>query len=70
MQYTVMPFGLRNAPATFQQLMRKVLGEVAHCEVYSDDIVVHLSTWPKHVQSLCEVFNQLKAASLTLPGKV
>lgn len=46
--------------------MRKVLGEVAHCEVYLDDIVVYSSTWPEHVQSLCEIFNRLKAASLTL----
>lgn len=33
MQYMVMAFGLRNAPATFQCLMKLVLGDVPHCSV-------------------------------------
>ena len=36
-QYT---FGLCNAPATFQRLVSKVLGVVANCRAYLDDIVV------------------------------
>ncbi len=39
LQYTVMPFGLRNAPATFQRLMNTVLSGVKNCEAYLDDIV-------------------------------
>lgn len=38
--YTVMPFCLCNAPATFQRLVNKVLGDVSHCKTYLDDIVV------------------------------
>jgi hypothetical protein len=41
-QYRVMPFGLKNAPATFQKLMTRVLeghlGKFAH--VYLDDIII------------------------------
>lgn len=36
MQFTVMAFGMRNAPATFQQLMQIVLSEVQNCEVNLD----------------------------------
>lgn len=66
LQYTVMPFGLRNAPATFQRLMNTVLCDVSNCEVYLDDIVAYSSTWTEHMKTLDEIFDRLQAASLTL----
>ncbi|KAK0151874.1 Retrovirus-related Pol polyprotein from transposon 17.6 [Merluccius polli] len=66
LQYTVMPFGLRNAPATFQRLMHIMLSGVKNCEVYLDDIVAYTSTWSEHVETLSEIFARLKKASLTL----
>ena len=41
-EFKVMPFGLCNAPATFQRLMDLVLAGVqwSHCQVYMDDIIV------------------------------
>lgn len=66
MQYTVMPFGLKNAPATFQRLMQHVLGEVPHCSVYLDDVVVYSNDWNSHMASLRAVFQHLADASLTL----
>lgn len=66
LQYTVMPFGLRNAPATFQRLMNTVLCGVANCEVYLDDIVAYSSTWSDHMRTLRVIFERLCAASLTL----
>lgn len=48
LQYTVMPFGMRNAPATFQHLMNLVLSGLPFCEVYLDDLAVlshGLSIW-------------------------
>lgn len=47
-----MPFGLCNAPATFQQLMTKVLGDVVGCTVYLDDVVVYFDTWFSHLERL------------------
>lgn len=66
MQYTVMAFGLKNAPATFQRLMHLVLSDVPNCTVYLDDIVVYTDTWSEHVSSLREVFKRLSQAQLTL----
>ena len=39
LQYTVMPLGTCNAPATFQRLVTEVLG-VPNCKAYLDDIIV------------------------------
>ena len=49
-----MPFGLCNAPATFQQLITNCLGELNYstCLVYLDDIVIYLSMQEEHIESL------------------
>ncbi|KAI2647007.1 Retrovirus-related Pol polyprotein [Labeo rohita] len=39
LQYKVLAFGMRNAPATFQRLMHQILSDVTNCEVYVDGIV-------------------------------
>lgn len=66
LQYKVMAFGMRNAPATFQRLMREVLSGVTDCEAYLDDIVIYSSTWRDHVEKLNCVFDRSAAANLTL----
>lgn len=66
LQHTVMPFGLKNAPATFQRLVNTVLPGVKSCEAYLVDNVVYSSTWAEHMCTLHEVFSHLREASLTL----
>lgn len=66
MQYTVMPFGLKNAPACFQKLVNTVLGNVPNCTAYLDDVVVHSAEWEEHMRSLRAVFQRLADASLTV----
>ncbi len=44
--YSVMSFGLRNAPATFQRLMNKVVFGLEGCAVYLDDVSVFSDTCP------------------------
>ena len=66
LQYTVMAFGMRNAPATFQRLMNLVLRDIPNCNVYLDDVVVYSSCWADHITTLTTVFTCLAQASLTL----
>ena len=66
LQYSVMAFGMRNAPATFQRLVNAVLAGVPNCSAYLDDLVIHSSEWSDRVDSLRVVCERLASASLTL----
>ncbi len=66
LQYRVMAFGLRNAGATFQHLMSRVLLNVPNCDAYLDDVVCYFDSWDEHIQLLNCVFACLKEANLTL----
>ncbi|XP_025016786.1 uncharacterized protein LOC112538932 [Tetranychus urticae] len=67
-EYVTMPFGLCNAPATFQRLMNCCLSGLKYscCLVYIDDIIVFSKTIEEHFVRLKAVFNRLRAAGLTL----
>ena len=60
------PFGLTNAPATFQHLMELCLGDMhlKWCIIYLDDTTVFSKTPGKHIQRLRGVFEKLSAAGL------
>lgn len=61
-----MPFGMKNAPATFQRLMCHVLGDLPNCCVYLDDVVIYDHDWGSHMSRLKKVLTLLADASLTL----
>ena len=70
LQFTVMPFGLSRAPATFQRLMDSVLrGTEEFARVYLDDIVVHSENWKDHLKQVEEVLERLRKAGLTIKLK-
>ena len=48
-QYKVMPFGIKNSPATFQRLINGVLSGLDGCEMYIKDVVVYSNTWEQHL---------------------
>ena len=59
-QWKVMPFGLVNAPATFQRLMDSVLGGLMdRCMVYLDDILIFSEDLDEHLESIRLVLDRL-----------
>ncbi|CAK8694208.1 unnamed protein product [Clavelina lepadiformis] len=71
-EFNVMPFGLCNAPSTFQHLMRVVLNGVEWngAIAYLDDIIVYGRTFNEHTERLENVFSRLRQAGLKLgPSK-
>uniref|UniRef100_A0A674E7Q6 Gypsy retrotransposon integrase-like protein 1 n=1 Tax=Salmo trutta TaxID=8032 RepID=A0A674E7Q6_SALTR len=64
--YSVMSFGLRNAPATFQRLMNRVVAGLAGCAVYLDDVVIYADTWEEHLSRIQALFGRLAAGHLTI----
>lgn len=65
-EYTVMSFGLRNAPATFQRPMNLVVAGLEGCAVYLDYVVVFSDTWDGHVQRIPALFSRLAEVRLTV----
>ena len=70
-QFRVMPFGLCNAPATFERLMDRVLCGMrwSRCLVYLDDIISFGTTAPEALQRLEEVLERLSVFGLQLKAK-
>ena len=65
-QYKVMPFGMKNAPATFQRLINGVLSGLDGCEAYIDDVVVYSNTWEQHLLQIRSLMYRLTDAKLTV----
>ncbi|XP_069074081.1 astrocytic phosphoprotein PEA-15 isoform X1 [Pleurodeles waltl] len=68
--FTVFPFGLHGAPATFQRLMDRLLKPFHDfAAAYLDDIVIYSDTWEDHLHHLDEVFRALTNAGLAANPK-
>ena len=67
-----MPFGLCNAPPTFQRLMQNCLGELnlRYCLIYLDDVIVFSHTEEEHLERMHVIFDCLREHGLKLkPSK-
>ncbi|KAL0451439.1 UNVERIFIED_CONTAM: Retrovirus-related Pol polyprotein from transposon opus [Sesamum latifolium] len=67
-----MPFGLKNAGATYQRLVNKVFKHMIgrNMEVYVDDILVKSHSKESHVQDLRECFEVVRRLGMKLnPSK-
>lgn len=67
-EFIRMPFGLKNAPSTFQRVMDNVLREHIGklCFVYMDDIIVYSTSLEEHICSLKKIFETLDKYNLKL----
>ncbi|GJW21126.1 reverse transcriptase domain-containing protein [Tanacetum coccineum] len=69
--YTKMPFGLRNAGATYQRLVDKAFHKQIgkNLEVYVDDLVIKIRTKDEIVRDIEETFKTLRKINMKLNPK-
>lgn len=67
-EFVRMPFGLKNAPATFQRLMNSVLRDYINkiCVVYLDDILIFSTTAEEHMDNIRKIFDRLRQHNLRI----
>ncbi|CAM4652378.1 unnamed protein product [Caretta caretta] len=69
-EFNVLPFGLRNAPATFQKLVDGLLAGLGeHAVTYLDDVAIFLDSWTEHLEHLQKVFERIREGGLTVKAK-
>ena len=65
-QFEVIPFGLMNAPSTFQTMMDSVLRDQPFVRVYLDDVFVFSETLNAHFEHLLELFELIAHSELKM----
>lgn len=70
-EYKVMPFGLCNAPASFQRAINSALFPYLDqfCTAYLDDVLVYSTTQEEHVKHVKTVLSQLKSQGFYVDPK-
>ena len=70
-EWKVMPFGLCNAPATFQAIIDDLLHDILDegVIVYLDDILIYVENMAEHQRLVKEVFKRLDKAGLSINAK-
>ena len=65
-EFLVLPFGLTNAPATFQSCMNHIFRQQLRkfLLIFFDDILIYSKTWEEHLKHIKEVLNILESESL------
>jgi hypothetical protein len=64
-EFKRIPFGLKNAPSTFQRVMNNVLRVLQNeiCSLYLDDIIIFSTYLQEHVDRLKSVFERLRQSN-------
>ena len=65
-EFLMVPFGLAQAPAYFQLLMKKVLNGLKFAMTYLDDVIIFSENESQHLEHLETVFSCLREAGLKM----
>lgn len=65
-EFLRMPFGLSDAPRTFQRTMNEILGHLPFVRLFLDDILIFSSKEEEHEEHLNQVFSYLEDSLVTL----
>lgn len=67
-EFKRMPFGLKNAPSTFQRVMNNILRGYQNeiCSVYLDDIIIFSTSLQEHIDRLRKIFQRLREANFKI----
>ena len=63
-QWTVMPFGLKNAGACFQKVMDDALAHHPNVKCYIDDVLIYSTTFEQHLAHIRQTFDNIAAMGL------
>ena len=68
LEWVVMPFGLKNAPATFQRVLRQLILKynLTNVENYFDDIIIFSDTFDDHLQHIEDVMKACQMENIKL----
>jgi len=65
--FNVMPFGLKNAPAVFQNLMSRVLGDLQwKIALFMSTVIIFSPTFKQHLLDVATVLDALRKANLSV----
>ena len=67
--YNRMPFGLRNAPPTFQRFMDRVIQQLDNVIAYVDDVIIYSSSYEDHLVHLHNLFERFNTYQLIINFK-
>ena len=69
-EFLRMPFGFKNAPAVFQELMQALLNDhKPFSKPYMDNVIIFSDTWETHLEHIKLILETLRAAGLTANPK-
>ena len=65
-QFRAMPFGLKNAPATYQRMISDLVAGLPGVKTYLDDVIIFSQSWTEHLEHLTNFFYKADQANLTI----